>query len=233
MKNRIRSGMTFMLAALCLAVLWPGPALSQNANPGIIPAIESYGGYTYQEWHAICIDQKIVPLYGYPPSSPDFNSPDVYLLPVKKSAALQLYSAVPAGKAIMLTVMGILDSDDPALDRSGNEISGIDQDFEDWKGFAEKGLFSCTIDGVPVRSLQDYIFKSKLPQNVILSGDGPKYGPLKTTYNWSIGIDLLLYPLTPGNHTIRIYNRIPEHGNFTYDLTYKIEVKPYPSIKNK
>jgi hypothetical protein len=230
MKNSNHLTKALFLTAL-LATVLSGPALGQSGNPRILLPDESFGGYTQQEWHASYVDLKFLPSFGYPPANPNFNSPAVHFLPVKRNAVAEFSQVVPAGKAVMVMVAGMLDSDVPALDASGRQTSGVDRDVEDWKKFAKQGLFSCTIDGVPVPNLQDYVFKSKLAQKINASGKYSQSGRGNVAYDWSVGIHLILADLSVGNHVIHVYNRLPEYGNYKSDLTYNVKVEPRPASK--
>jgi hypothetical protein len=225
MNNSFRSTTAFILTALCI-VMWPDLVVGAESDASVISQNEIYGGLTYQEWHALYVDQKIVSLYGYPPSNPDFNSPVVHLLTFMKNGATELSDTVAVGKTVMLMLICMLDNEDPVVDDSGGEVSFVDQDFEDWIWFAARGSFSCTIDGVPVRNLQNYVIKNKLPQNIAVTGNDGNIGHWKARYNWSIGVDLLLDNLSVGIHVIRIHNSIPEYNHYTSDFTYLVEVKP-------
>jgi hypothetical protein len=46
-----------------------GPSMRvfcQGTNSGVLPPDSSYGGRSYQEWHALYVDQKLLPMYVLP-----------------------------------------------------------------------------------------------------------------------------------------------------------------------
>jgi hypothetical protein len=218
MKIRIWIAVMLFLAASGAGAWRPSPALSQEVNAGIIPLNEAFSGHTYQEWNAYYIDQKILPLYGVAPQHPDFNSPDVHFLAISQNDASEILETIPSGKASMLMIMNMLDNDDPVLNDSADEIPSIDRDLAAWKRYAERGSISCSIDGTSVQNLKEFVFKNKLAQKI---ATGEKH----ITYNWSIGVGLLLRPFAPGIHTIHVYSNIPEYGNFANETIYRIEAK--------
>jgi hypothetical protein len=219
MKTRIWMAVALILMASSASTWPPCPALCQEVNTGIIAPTETYGGHTYQEWNAYYIDQKIAPLYGIAPANPDFSSPDVHFLTIKQKAASEIMDTIPAGKAVMLMIADMLDNEELVFDESGDQISSIDKDVADWKKHAEQGSISCAIDGTPVQHLKEHVFKNKLAQKIRLSGEN--HG----AYDWSMGISLLIRPLTPGIHNIHIYSHIPEYDDYTNEAIYRIEVK--------
>jgi len=220
MRNlRLRS-MSAVLA-LCVGIFLPSRVLGENANPGIIPPNATYGGMTYGEWGA----HYLYRFFPGEPSDENLNPKNVYF-PQAASAndpTDHFDETIPAGHAVMIMVLAsITTTNGPIVPDWGYYDSNwLEADLAWFQSMAEAGGIFCSIDGVPVRNLKDYIVSGAFPHSI--EWDALPGVPFDT----ALGCFLLIKPLTPGHHSVYIEWRFGTPFHLTYDIT----VIPDPPVQ--
>ena len=223
-------------AILLLAAVLPALAGKGNAgNPGILPPQSYAYGKTYAEWS--------VNYWQWVFSLPATNSPldtgdcsagqsgPVWFLAVPFGCATNTRSCtIPAGVALFFPISdGFADNTDcPSADTfSVEQLMGLAASFVE----LSSGM-SCTIDGVPVKGLEDSItspyrvgpqvFNHTLAStdNIYANFFGLTCIPDGITVYPTVddGVYLLLAPLSAGQHTIHVAIESCHH-DITYHLT--------------
>jgi hypothetical protein len=223
----LRLGLILSLSLLLITVSVAGAG---NPNPGILPPNARVQGLTYGEWNALwwkaVLELPISenPMFGnYGPDCAFAQVGDVGLA-LAFAESVNVSCKVPAGMKLFIGTLGA-------------ECSTL----EDWPfyGGNEEELRACaqlfapvdlqvSIDGVAVQNLSDYLVAS--PMYEFTLPEDNVFGLPTGTVGQSVAYDtnLMLAPLTPGQHTIHVYGAFdwPPPELFTYDSTFDITVTP-------
>ncbi len=204
--------------------------IGKNANPGILPPNASYGGMTYGEWSAHYYYQGLLSscsstpglCQSQPPADGNFNPKNVLFLPLKEGSDLttdHFDVDVPVGKAVMVMVFGFTTTTNgPLIPGYYEDSNWLEADLAWVQALAESGALSCTIDGIPVQNLKDYVVSGTLPGTVDMNFGDPY--PPGVPIDSAIVCSLLLRSLAPGHHTIDV-----DWWGERF-LTYNITIKP-------
>ncbi len=112
-----------------------------------------------------------------------------------------LMDTVPTGKALFVMVLGFMGTPEDIME-DGLQIL---------RDMARDGSMSCTVDGVPVEHLEGYVFGVPFAYEEC---------------DKAVGCYLILNPLPPGLHLIRIVDNLGVFGGPTYNLAYDVTVVP-------
>ena len=238
---RCLAPIVLLTAALTLwpALSRPDPAQAAgNKNPRILPPKSHFGGKSYSEWAAEFWQWAFsLPVEGHPflDDNPEFdlaaNQPDgpVWFWSAPEGT-LTRHATLPVGKALFLTLR---DVDASSLEEPPF-FGATEEEQRDAANFFADHIVDvfATIDGVPVRNLDDYRFETdqfefSAPSPWVFGangGDGTAVGD---------GYFLLLAPLPKGHHTIHyggtFHFEAGELGDdpldFVKDITIELTVK--------
>jgi hypothetical protein len=231
------------LAAATLALLvatLPAQAAGRNPNAGILPVDSNPYGKSYGEWSgawwrwAYSIPADVNPVSD---TTGEFaavgQSGPVWFLAGNFGGTTVRTATAPAGKGLFFPIINTLWINIPEL--------GDDPWSDEQRAFARSVIapfvdnafdLSCTIDGVTVANIESYRavtpdgseYFVTLPEGNITGGflAPGTYGPCVDD-----GIYLMLAPLKPGLHTIRITAASAGSalGDFALDVTYNLTVK--------
>jgi hypothetical protein len=207
-----RLGFFFVAVAFCTAVWWPVQGISKDADPGVISPNASYGGRTLAEWNVAYI-------YPVGVNGNGFQTYNVYALPLfGATPEAPINVTVPAGKAVLVMVLGTPDPDKQWVkDPTRMDAVTVPYSLADFKSMAAQGKLSCEIDGRAVQNLQNHVVAAPLP--------APFWIPeIQVQFQWALGCYVMFAPLTPGTHTIHVLDVIPEWG-YWLDVTYNLTVE--------
>ena len=226
--------LTSVLAAAALVLVVAAsamPAAGRNQNPGVVPAGGKFRGLTYGEWGAQWWKTAFsIPVVdGSQPiiTGGAFGGDNgvVFLAGVGGPTTLEI--TIPAGTALFFPVVN-------------SECSVLEPD--PFHGDDEASLRACAnghidntsgrfavIDGLPVKNLDAYrvespLFEFTLPEDNLFAFFGLDAPAGTTSPAVDAGVYLLLTPLPPGKHTIRVGGSFDLLG-LTFDNTFHITVK--------
>ena len=225
------------LGLATVLLLGASEAQAMNPNPGIVPPDHSFHGMTYAQWSAELMQWGL----GIPNASLGHPGPDttgefadlgqsgaVWFLALNLSGeeTVTRTVTVPSDKFLFVPILNTIwvrgphASEDVTLARQRYDTeSDLDTQISD-------STYWCEIDGVAVSDLESYATSTALgeeyyvwfPDDNIWGFPEGRYGP-----SLNGGIYLLLRPLSPGEHTIEIFNS--DNAGFTSDLTYVLTVE--------
>lgn len=222
-KGRIGSTLIVAMALLLIAttVVHAG-----GNNPGVLPPNSRVQGMTYGDWIAQWWKFALELPLSQNPIAGGTNCAyqrvgNVALVVANSLLDEPIQCEVPAGTLLYIEVLGA-------------ECSTLEP--PPFYGGDERELRACvhaivpeelqaSIDGVPVRNLDQYIFTSPMvgftePEDNIL---GVPAG--STGYSVGYGAYLLIAPLSPGKHTLYTHGFYPDF-DFTANRVIDLTVKP-------
>lgn len=136
---------------------------------------------------------------------------------------------IPAGKGLLIPVVnfgGAVPDDADTIEAVAEMAAGA-------VDMVDVSTLSFTIDGVAVKNLADYRFRSPVfsftgavPNIFSVAGCGPTAPNCYEGFHEqgvAEGYWILLNPLPAGNHTIHLHGEIPDWG-FVVDVTYHLQV---------
>jgi hypothetical protein len=204
------------------------PVWAENANPGVLPPPARPHGSSYAEWSArwwqwalsVRADQN--PFFdegGSCANGASGQAGPVWFLTgvLNVSGTAERDCKVPAGKALFFPLIN-------------TECSTLEA--EPFYGGNEQELIACvnqfhfgdvfaTIDGVPVKNLENYKVESPMFEFTLPAGDVWGLGP-NSGQSVSNGYYLMLAPLSAGEHVVHFggtYTDFDFSLNITYNLT--------------
>ena len=223
-------------AILLLAAALPALAGTGDAgNPGILPPQSHAFGKTYAEWSVKwwqwlwSLPATNSPILDTGDCSAGQSGPVWFLASTFGCTTTTRSCTIPAGVALFFPIAwGFADNTDcPSYDTfSVEQLVGFAS------GFVESSSgMSCTIDGVPVKGLEDSItspyrvgpqvfsYTLASTDNILANYFGAKCIPNGITVTPAVedGVYLLLAPLSAGQHTIRF--TVAGFLDITYHLT--------------
>jgi hypothetical protein len=228
--------------ALVLALLQASAlAAGRNPNPGVLPINSSPYGKSYGEWSGAWWQWA----YSFPADTNPVSDPTGELAGLGQSGPVWFLAGnfggttvrtatVPAGKGLFFPIINSLWINIPEL--GDNPWSDEQRDFARSiiGPFIDNAFnLSCTIDGGAIQDLESYRavtpdgaeYFVTVPENSLLAPLGLPAG----SYGPSVddGIYLMLAPLRPGEHTIRITSASQGSalGDAELDVTYHLTVK--------
>jgi hypothetical protein len=226
---------SLLAAVALLLVTAPEVEAGRNPNPGVLPVDSNSHGKGYGEWSGAWWQW----VYSIPAAMNPVSDQTGEFAAVGQSGSVWFLAGnfggttvrtvtVPAGKTLFFPIINTLWINLPEF--------GDDPWSDEQRAFARAVIaptvdnafnLSCTIDGVPVANINSY--RAVTPDGaeylVTLPDDNITGGVLAPgTYGPSVddGIYLMLAPLRPGLHTIRI---TAASGEFALDVTYHLTVK--------
>lgn len=242
-----------MVGVLALTGPFPGAGAAANLNPGVIPPQARAHGMSYGEWvgawwkWAASIPAGQNPILD---TTGEFGSigqsGPVWFLAGSFGGTVSRQLVIPPGKTLFFPVFNSLwwapdDLDDATwlaedilgLDASqmtDEELISLIANYQ--VDFAT--LMEVTVDGVPVQGLSRYRAESQ-PQDLTDTDLLDTIGAEVSHPNAAIGAGywLMLAPLPPGKHTVRIAveSQNPVFGDFSLDVSYELTVKPLGKAK--
>jgi len=237
----ICNGTRLAITLVLLTVASVAFAAGRNPNPGIAPINSTPYGMSYGEWSGAWWQWNFsFPADMNPVSDPTGElaglgqSGPVWFLAGNFGGTTVRHATVPAGKGLFFPVINTLWINIPEL--GDNPWSDEQREFA--RGFIAPFVdnaynLSCTINGVAVKNIESYRVVTPdgaeyfltVPENSLLAGLGlpaGTYGPCVDD-----GIYLMLAPLRPGAHTIRITSASQGSavGDIDLDVTYYLTVK--------
>ena len=219
-----------IVSAVAVLTLVSGTAQAQaNPNPRVFPVGSHPFGASYAEWSARWWQWAFSTpsTSGGPFAAGAINCglhqpAHVWFLsaPFNATGTVERSCTVPNGTALFIPVLNV-------------ECSNQEQDPffgatpQDRKACVEKPLFrigalSATVDGQPLRQLNNYVVTS--PDFPFHAVAGNPTGVTSSGRSTSRGAFLMLTPLSAGQHTIAFEGTFPEVP-FTTSATYHITVK--------
>jgi hypothetical protein len=197
---------------------------TQASNSGIraLPPEAKVEGMDLGQWHSAFWKA----LLGTPTSdNPFVNLPEkCYFaqtgnvgIGVAGGASGIAHCEMPVGMQLYVLVVGVECSTVEGLGSNEEELKACVQGYP-------YGSLDASIDGVPVKNLDQYTAFSRL-YPVTVPADNPWgfTGPA-TGYSVARNNGFITTPMTPGKHTIHVHGTIPGVG-FDYDWIYDITVK--------
>ncbi|MCX9083155.1 MAG: hypothetical protein OIN83_13285 [Candidatus Methanoperedens sp.] len=200
---------------------------SSNPNPGVLPPDSELQGLTYSEWSAKWWQWLLgIPADKNPnlddsgANCAEGQSGKVWYLAGTFGGPATRTCTIPSGKAIFFP---IVNSVWVATEPGDTEEMGrqINKDFID-----KTTLLDVKVDGVPLQELKKYraaspAFDVDLPENNVF-GLGPgEYDPAVSDGFW-----IMLWPLSGGNHEIRIHGTVGKGAKkFDVNVIYNLVVK--------
>ena len=228
-------------AILLLAAALPALAGEGNAgNPGILPPQSHACGKTYADWSVkwwqwvFSLPATNSPILDTGDCSAGQSGPVWFLAGAFVGTTNTRSCTIPAGVALFFPIANgwADDTDCPSYDTfSVEQLAGFASGFVD----SASGL-SCTIDGVPVKGLDDpitspyrvgpQVFSYTLAStdNILANHFGLACIPNGITVAGAAedGVYLLLAPLSAGQHTIHF--SVHFGGGGSLDITYELTV---------
>jgi len=232
---RTVNALTSRLAVAALALFVAGNvgmAANRNPNQGVVKPDGQYRGDSYGEREAIWWQTMLsIPVVnGQHPlltGGAVISNNVAYLAPSTTDSNATINVTIPTGTAVFVPIVNA-------------ECSSIEPD--PFHGDTELQMRTCanghidntsglsaSIDAVPVSSLQSYrvqspLFEFTLPEDNILEFQGIPAPAGTTAQAVDAGVYLLLNPLSPGGHTIRVRGTSNEFGT-TIDTMFRITVQ--------
>lgn len=229
-------GLRLSLIAVILGIMVLAPMVSaaKNPNPGVYPVDSVICGKTYGEWSAewwkwiLSIPTSVNPFMddGSGKFCAKKQSGDVWFLAGSWVGTTEVKCKVPAGKAIFFPIINNECSTIEGYGETEGELRNNTKDIIDGVTVIE-----ATVDGKPLKQLKKYrvespLFEFKLPGDNVLKEFGlivPEFEGAKSSKSVSDGYWIMLEPLSPGEHEIYIYSKLPKY-DFETEMTYYITV---------
>jgi hypothetical protein len=214
-----------LIAALLFMTASVPSVVRATSNPGVVSPHARVQGLTYGQWEAKAFRY----LFEIPADqNPGIGAPwtNCYLKRVGKvgvGVTFFLTSGtfncqMPTGMFLFLPVIG-------------TECSSVEpppfygETYPELRACAESFVIqdlAVSVDGVPLKHLQDYISTSPLytftlPENNVLGL------PAGTAKSVARGLALMFTPFSPGKHTLVVHGAMPD-AQFIYTWTYNITV---------
>jgi len=224
---------TLLATALLLGAGSLTRADGRDSNPGILPPHAQAYGETYGQWAAdwwtwaLSIPSEINPLNDTTGAyaAVGQHGPVWFLAGSTASAAVTRNVTVPDGKALFFPIINTLwwtaPTDPPtSLADILSALAGVTADITN---------LSCTIDGVAVKHLQNYVTISPVFSFTVAADNVLAIPAAVYTPDVDEGFYLMLAPLRPGQHTIHFTGSSPDLG-YSLDVTYNltVEAQPHP-----
>lgn len=223
-----RSGAAVAVAVMAVAVFCGAPARADE-NQRIIPVNEAYGGLTYGQWAAAWWQWALsIPAGPNHPFSPGGDtvvaqSGRVWFLAAVFGTEVR-HITVPSGVALFIPVVNAECSIFEGPPFHGDEANSLATCAN---GHIDNTAnLSAEIDGKSVKNLRQY--RTRSPAFTV----GPLPDPNiigvpanQTTQSVDAGVYLLVSPLKPGHHTIRVKGTFTAFG-VSIDTKYHITVTP-------
>ncbi len=222
--KRLRLSLTLVLALLLVAVSVAG---ASSARGRVLPPDTRLYGLTSADWAAV-VWQAVLSIPA--PENPVVGAPwtDCFLERIG-NVGLGLGFALPSGTFTCEMPSGM------TLYQMFLTVECSTLEAPPFYGGTPKELRDCaqsivitnaqaTIDGVPVPGLNRYfitspLFRFTVPDDNILGV------PAGSGYSVAQGINLMIAPLSPGQHTMHLHAEVPSLG-VVYDWTYFMTVTP-------
>jgi hypothetical protein len=212
-----------VLAGIVAYLVWSG-----GEGPRIYPPGSRPHGKTYEEWSALhwqwvcAIPASENPRFGN--RCPDMGqSGEVWFLAATTAGTVVRECSVPAGKAILITVVNVFVWNSPGESFTEQELR--ERGAEDLRHVSEMG---CTIDGTVIEDLdrfrvQSPVFDLHLAADNFLTEIPGDYDTVVSDGWW-----IMLEPLPKGEHVIHTW-RVDRSGTGQriggYDVTYHLTVR--------
>jgi hypothetical protein len=223
----------FLLSVITLALAVASSTnivRGDNINPGVYSTLSAPYGIPYQQWLAeywrydYSLSKAQHPRDNYTPEKcANGQHGTVWFLTESLSGTQERTCTIPAGKSILAAVLtGECNRSDPTL-HNDQDVRKCATEGNDY------GVISATLDGVPIKNLDQYrtdsgYFNLTIPEDNIFNE--PK-GIYRAFAN---GVVLFLEPLRPGTHdlhlTVSVQNPIKSQYSYAADWTYHLIVKP-------
>ena len=200
----------------------------RNQNPGVFPPGSHPYGMTYAEWSADWVQWALsIPTDQSPFLDPDGRYchlgqlPPVFFLGNSFGGEIVRHCTVPVGQSIAFTPGGafcILGVDAGAIDEDTTRACVEDT-------LALIANVAADIDGIPLQSLEKYLFISGL-FSFTLPDNNPIGLPAGEYQAINGGYFLVHTPLPRGQHVIHFHAEFPAFS-FVSDVTYVISVESH------
>jgi hypothetical protein len=208
-----------------------GTALAGGPNPGVYSKDSNVYGLTINQWTAVWWQYVM----SFPASTNPLSNttgadcadrqfgPVFFLVGTTGGLAVRDDCVVPANKSILFPIINVIS----AVPEDGSNASDLKAVVTAYMDTTD--LVEASVDHVALKKLyKDYRFPSP-----IFSFYGATPGIFSPYYEgfrkiaFSDGWWVMLYPLSPGQHTIHFKGHLnsPIYGEFTTEVTYNLTVK--------
>jgi hypothetical protein len=142
--------------------------------------------------------------------------------------------SIPAGKSLFFPLVNAECSSVSGDNLGDTSVAGLRQCATFFANFIDNATLEASVDGVPITGLDQYRVQSPpfrygpLPDNNILQFFGLVAPEGTKAQSVSDGVHLLLYPLSPGAHTVKFHGELvyAPDNKFIEDITYNIIITP-------
>ena len=209
-----------------------------NPNPGIIPPHAKPYGQTYGEWTAawwqwaLSIPEATNPLVTSGEFCDEGQSGPVWFYAGNFGWDEEKFCTMPKGKALFMPVYNWVFGS--AVWDCEPTLPGVPCDVPTLRAAAAAAVLAAevmevTIDGVDVQNIFDYRalspdpFSITLPENSVIGEPAGEYFPHVSDGYW-----LMLAPLPPGEHTLRVYVYAPDvpiYGTIEFEVITHLTVE--------
>ena len=223
----------FLLSVITLALAVASSTnivRGDNINPGIYSTDSAPYGIPYQQWiakywqwdYSVPKDQH--PLDNYTPEKcANGQQGPVWFLSESLSGTQERTCTIPAGKSILAAVLtGQCNRSDPTL-QNDEDVRKCATEGNDY------GVVSATLDGVPIKNLDQYRTDSGY-FNLTIPADNIFNEPPGIYRAFVNGIFVFLEPLHSGTHDldlkVSVQNPIKSEYSYAAEWKYHLIVKP-------